>query len=83
MERDLQHLKQKVDVGADFLVTQLFYDNDLFYSFKDRIDALGIRAPVSAGIMPVINKRQIERITGLCRATIAPPLKKDHGYLRK
>lgn len=67
---DLKHLKQKVECGADFLITQLFFDNNLFYSFLEKLDILGISLPVSAGIMPVINKRQIERITGLCGASL-------------
>ncbi len=70
---DLKHLKEKVEAGVDFLITQLFFDNNLFYNFKEKIDALGIKIPLSAGIMPVINKKQIERITGLCGASI--PLK--------
>lgn len=76
LDLDLRHLQQKVNSGADFLITQLFFDNELFYSFKERLNALGIHAPVSAGIMPVINKKQIERITNLCGASISPRLKK-------
>lgn len=76
LDQDLKHLKQKVSSGADFLITQLFFDNEVFYSFKERLDALGIHCPVSAGIMPVINKKQIERITNLCGATMSPQLKK-------
>lgn len=66
----LKHLKQKVECGADFLITQLFFDNNLFYSFLEKLDILGISLPVSAGIMPVINKKQIERITSLCGASL-------------
>lgn len=76
LDLDLKHLKQKVSSGADFLITQLFFDNELFYSFKERLDALEIQCPVSAGIMPVINKKQIERITNLCGATMSPRLRK-------
>lgn len=72
-KEDLKHLKEKVDNGADFLITQLFFDNNLFYSFKEKADAIGINIPISAGIMPVINKKQIERITSLCGTSI--PLK--------
>lgn len=70
---DLHHLEDKVDTGVDFLITQLFFDNNLFYDFKEKLDILGVNIPVSAGIMPVINKKQIERITNLCGASI--PLK--------
>lgn len=74
--KDLKNLKQKVDCGADFLITQLFFDNNLFYSFKEKLDILGVTVPVSAGIMPVINKKQIERITSLCGATIPPKFRR-------
>lgn len=67
---DLKHLKIKAEGGADFLVTQLFFDNNLFYSFMEKLNILGVSLPVSAGIMPVINKKQIERITSLCGASI-------------
>ena len=69
--KDLKHLKLKANSGADFLITQLFFDNNFFYSFLEKLDILGINLPVSAGIMPVINRKQIERITGLCGATIS------------
>ncbi len=68
--RDLKNLKLKVEGGADFLITQLFFDNNLYYSFMEKLDILGVELPVSAGIMPVINKKQIERITSLCGASI-------------
>lgn len=73
---DLKYLKQKADSGADFLITQLFFDNNLFYSFIEKLDILGVNLPVSAGIMPVINKKQIERITSLCGATLPVKFKR-------
>ncbi len=73
---DLKHLKQKAECGADFLITQLFFDNNYFYSFLEKLDILGVSLPVSAGIMPVINKKQIERITGLCGATLPVKFKR-------
>ena len=73
---DLKHLKQKAECGADFLITQLFFDNNLFYSFLEKLDILGVSLPVSAGIMPVINKKQIERITSLCGATLPVKFKR-------
>ncbi len=69
-ETDLQHLKLKVDSGADVIITQLFYDNQDFYSFVDRCRAIGIRQPIVAGLMPILNVDQIKRITGMCGATI-------------
>ncbi|MCT4660864.1 MAG: methylenetetrahydrofolate reductase [NAD(P)H] [Tissierellales bacterium] len=70
LDQDIKYLKQKVDCGADYLISQLFFDNELFYNFKERAFEKGIQVPIQAGIMPVINKKQIERITKLCGATL-------------
>ncbi len=67
---DIRNLKTKVDAGVDHLITQLFFDNDYFYSFMERCRIAGIDVPVEAGIMPVTNKRQIERMTTMCGATV-------------
>ena len=69
-------MRQKVDAGSDFLITQLFYENDLFYSFMENCRIAGIDVPVTAGIMPVINKAQIERIVTLCGASLPNRFKK-------
>lgn len=58
---DIKHLKEKVDAGVDFLTTQMFFDNPLFYSFMYRIREVGITVPVIPGIMPITNAKQIER----------------------
>ncbi|MBW0245875.1 methylenetetrahydrofolate reductase [NAD(P)H] [Lentilactobacillus parabuchneri] len=60
---DLAHLKEKVDAGADHLISQLFFDNQAFYDFKEKTEIAGINVPIEAGIMPCTNKNQIERIT--------------------
>lgn len=65
LEKDIENLKNKVDCGVDFLITQLFYDNDIFYSFLEKVRIKGIYAPVFAGIMPITNVKQIDRIIGL------------------
>ena len=65
LEKDIDNLKNKVDCGVDFLITQLFYDNDIFYSFLEKVRKKGISAPVFAGIMPITNIKQIDRIIGL------------------
>ncbi len=65
LEKDIDNLKNKVDCGVDFLITQLFYDNDIFYSFLEKVRQKGIYAPVFAGIMPITNIKQIDRIIGL------------------
>lgn len=62
---DIEYLKQKVESGCDFLTTQMFFDNNILYNFLYRILAKGIEVPVTAGIMPVTNSRQIRRICAL------------------
>lgn len=71
---DLKNLKYKVNMGADFLISQLFFDNELFYSFMDKCRALNISLPIEAGIMPVLNSNQIKRMTTLCGASIPKSL---------
>lgn len=73
LAEDVEHLKIKVDAGASELITQLFFDNHDFYNFLDKSTQAGIRVPIEAGIMPVTNKKQIERMVTLCGATL--PLK--------
>ena len=65
LDKDVDNLKLKVDSGVDFLVTQLFYDNDIFYSFMEKVRKKGIYVPVFAGIMPITNIKQIDRIISL------------------
>ena len=68
--QDRQRLKQKVEAGADFLITQLFFDNGMYFKMMEEISAIGIACPVIAGIMPVLNAAQIRKITELCGASI-------------
>ncbi len=67
---DVLNLKKKVDAGAEHLISQLFFDNALFYRFIERTKIAGINVPIEAGIMPVTNKRQIERMVSLCGASL-------------
>ncbi len=71
---DLKHLKHKVDCGVDFLLTQLFFDNQIFVDFEARAQAAGIDIPIIPGIMPVSNKKQVERFTSMCGASIPAAL---------
>lgn len=73
---DLIHLKQKVDQGVDFLVTQMFFDNEKFYEFKDEVRSLDINIPITVGIMPVLNKKQIERMVAISGAHLPEKFKK-------
>lgn len=70
LEEDIENLKIKVDAGADHLITQLFFDNDSFYDFREKVAAAGINVPIEAGIMPVVNKNQIERMVTTCGASL-------------
>lgn len=74
IDRDVEYLRLKVEEGVDLLVTQLFFDNALFYRFLDKVRKSGISCPVSAGVMPVLNVSQIKRITSLCGASIPASL---------
>ena len=74
LKDDLRYLKQKVDTGVDFLVTQLFFENRNFYDFLDKATAIGINCPITAGIMPVFKADQIKRIASMCGASIPAKL---------
>lgn len=69
-EVDLENLKRKVDSGADVVVTQLFYNNEDFYRFRDRCQKAGIRIPIIPGVLPVISLASIQRIASLCKAAL-------------
>ncbi len=67
---DILNLRKKVDAGTSFLISQLFFDNSYFYAFRERMKIAGINIPVEAGIMPVTNKNQIERMVTTCGASL-------------
>ena len=70
LDRDILNLKLKEEAGASHFISQLFFDNNYFYDFLDKKEKYNIKSPIQAGIMPVINKKQIERITTLCGTNI-------------
>lgn len=71
-DSDLDFLRSKVDAGADFLTTQMFFDNNILYNFLYRALQKGVRVPVLPGIMPVVNAGQIKRICSLSGASLPP-----------
>lgn len=72
IKEDIQHLKEKVDAGADFLTTQMFFDNNVFYNFLYKIKEAGINVPVVAGIMPITNAKQVSRAVQMSGTSIIP-----------
>jgi methylenetetrahydrofolate reductase (NADPH) len=73
-EDDLRYLKEKVDAGARFLITQVFFDNAYYWDFVRRASEVGVDVPIIPGIMPITNAGQIKRITELCGSALPPRL---------
>ena len=69
---DWQRLKQKIDAGADFVITQLFFDNRDFFEFRDYVTKLGVTVPLVPGMLPILSASQIKKFTTLCGAKIPP-----------
>ena len=74
LEDDVAFLRTKQDAGASFLVTQLFFDNEDFYRFRDLAERAGITAPITCGIMPFMSKSQVSRMIFMCGASLPSPI---------
>lgn len=80
--QDLVYLKDKVDAGADFVVTQLFFDNSHYFEFVAQARRMGITAPIIPGIMPIGSALQVERFTSLCGASVPERLRRELALRR-
>ena len=72
--QSIEHLKQKQDAGADYFVTQLFFDNAYYYRFREAANRAGIVLPIACGIMPFLGKAQIQRMVFMCGASLPSPI---------
>jgi methylenetetrahydrofolate reductase (NADPH) len=76
-EADIEYLAEKVAAGVDFLITQLFFDNALYFDFLARARAIGIQTPIIPGIMPITHAGQVERMASMCGASIPEGLRRE------
>lgn len=83
LDADLEHLRHKVACGADFIITQLFFDNDLYFHFVDRARGLGITTPILPGILPVQNLAALTRLLSFCGATLPEKYGHDLAHTDK
>jgi methylenetetrahydrofolate reductase (NADPH) len=76
-EADLEYLAEKVAAGADFLITQVFFDNKFYFDFLERVRAIGIETPIIPGVMPITRAGQVERMADMCGASIPTELRSE------
>lgn len=82
LDTDINYLKAKVDKGADAIFTQLFFDNNNFYKFIDKTEKAGINIPIIPGIMPIISKKQVEKMVKLANITVPPNVQENISKLK-
>ncbi len=82
IEKDMEYTKQKIDAGADFGITQMFFENRYYYDFMERAEKIGIRIPILPGIMPITDCRRIEEFADFCSATIPKEIREKMLPLR-
>ncbi len=70
LDKDIENLKIKIEAGAEHLMSQLFFDNSVFFNFLEKARAAGVNVPIEAGIMPVTNAKQIQRMVSMCGASL-------------
>lgn len=75
IEEDIEYTRQKIDAGADFAITQMFFDNRYYYDFMERAKRIGINIPIFPGIMPIIDCGKIEEFANFCNATVPKDIK--------
>ena len=80
-EKDLEYLKLKVDQGAEYIITNYFYDNRYYFDFVDRCRAIGIEVPILPGVMPIYSVKMMEMLAGLCGATITEEIRRGIAAL--
>ncbi len=82
-DKDLEYLKLKVDQGAEYIITNYFYDNGYFFDYVERCRAVGIEVPIVPGVMPIYNVKMMEMLAGLCGATITDEVRQGIATLPK
>lgn len=81
IEKDVEYLKHKVDRGAEYVITNYFYDNHYFFEFIERCNAIGIKVPILPGIMPIYSIKMMEMLAGICGATITDEVRRGLANL--
>jgi methylenetetrahydrofolate reductase (NADPH) len=77
LEKDTQYLKEKIEAGADYIITQLFFDNRFFFDFQKRCSKAGINAPIVPGIMPITGLKQLRKLIEICGASVPEKLLRE------